>query len=216
MALAGILDTLAQLSLDTVERLHYPGIFLLMTMESMVLPVPSEAVLPPAGWLAYEGKMNLWIALLAATLGTLVGSLLSYAMGYYGLRPLLERYGKYALVKPHHLDLTHTFFERRGGALAIFLARFVPIVRHLISIPAGSARMPIVPFLAATLAGGAAWNLILLAAGYKLGENWHSVTEYVEGTKWTVLALTIVLVAGAAVGWWLKKRRDTGTRLPGE
>lgn len=207
LVVAAILDWLAQASLDVVETLHYPGIFLLMVGESMVLPIPSEAVLPPAGWLAFEGRLNLWIALVAATLGTIVGSLLSYAMGSYGLRPFLERWGKYFFVTPHHLELAHAFFERRGGGWAIFLSRFIPVVRHLISIPAGSARMPLAPFLIATTLGGATWNLILLVAGYKLGENWHAVTEIVERTKWYTLAVAILAAAFLATYVWTRKRR---------
>ena len=208
LVVAEILDWLAQTSLYVVEKLSYPGVFLLMVGESMVLPIPSEAVLPPAGWLAYEGRMDLWIALIAATLGTIVGSLLSYAMGAYGLRPLLERWGKYVFVTPHHIQLTHDFFERRGGAWAIFLSRFIPVVRHLISIPAGSARMPLIPFVVATTAGGASWNLILLVAGYKLGENWHTVTEVVEGVKWYALGGAVVIVATIATWYWLRRRRQ--------
>lgn len=205
--LGALLDWLAQTSLNIVEQLHYPGVFLLMVLESMVFPVPSEAVLPPAGWLAYEGRMNFWIAFIAATAGTIVGSLLSYAMGLYGVRPLLEKWGKYIFVTPHHLDMTHAFFEKRGGGVAIFLSRFIPVVRHLISIPAGSARMPLPTFIAATAAGGAAWNLILLYAGYKLGENWHAVTDFVEAAKVPLLLTAAAIVAGAAAWWYVRRRR---------
>jgi membrane protein DedA with SNARE-associated domain len=194
--LGALLDTLAQYCLAVVEALGYPGVFFLMVLESMIFPVPSEAVLPPAGWLAWEGRMSLWLALVAATLGTIVGSLLSYAMGHYGVRPLLERWGKYVFVSPHHLDMTHRFFEKRGAGWAVFLSRFVPVVRHLISIPAGSARMPLPTFLVATTAGGALWNLILLYAGFKLGENWHEVTHFIEESKWMVLAgVAVVMLA---------------------
>ena len=208
LGLSGILEAIAAISLDVVEALGLPGVFFLMVLESMVFPVPSEAVLPPAGWLAFEGRMSFWGAFLAATAGTLVGSLLSYAMGLYGIRPLLQKWGKYVLVKPKHLDMTHAFFEKRGAAFAIFLSRFVPVVRHLISIPAGSARMALVPFCVATVAGGAAWNLILLYAGFKLGENWHAVTEMVETAKVPILVGAVLLAAGLAAWFVMKKRKE--------
>lgn len=207
-SLHALLDLAAQWCLQVVETMGYPGVFVLMVMESMVFPVPSEAVLPPAGWLAFEGRMSFWLALLAATLGTIVGSLLSYAMGLYGVRPFLERYGRYVLVTPHHLDMAHKFFDRRGAAFAVFLSRFVPVVRHLISIPAGSARMPLVPFLVATTLGGGLWNLILLYAGFKLGENWAQVTATVEEYKLLFLGLAALLVLGVAGYYWLRRRKD--------
>lgn len=206
--IGAILDWVARFCLDVVEQLGYPGVFFLMVLESMVFPVPSEAVLPPAGWLAFEGRMNFWIAFGAASAGTVVGSLLSYAMGLYGVRPILEKWGKYIFVTPHHLDVTHAFFEKRGGGLTIFLARFVPVVRHLISIPAGSARMPLPTFILATLLGGAAWNFILLYAGFKLGENWHTVTEWVEAAKVPLLAASVLVVVGALAWWYAKRRRN--------
>lgn len=213
--LGEILQALAAFCLDVVETLGLPGVFVLMVLESMVFPVPSEAVLPPAGWLAFEGRMGFWAAFVAATAGTLVGSLLSYAMGYYGIRPFLEKHGKYVLVNKHHLDLTHAFFERRGAAFAVFFSRFVPVVRHLISIPAGSARMPLAPFCLATVAGGAGWNLTLLYAGYKLGENWHAVTEWVEAAKLPLLAVALVTTLGV-VGYFLAKKRRGKARAEPE
>src|ERR1051325_402967 len=125
----GLFDAILQLSLGVIGALGYGGVFVLMTLESMVAPVPSEGVLPFAGFLASQGKMKFWMAFAAATLGTLTGSLLSYAMGAYGVRPILERYGKYVLVTPHHLDLAHGFFEKRSAALAVFASRFVPVGR---------------------------------------------------------------------------------------
>lgn len=206
--LGALLDLVARYCLEVVESLGYAGVFFLMVLESMVFPVPSEAVLPPAGWLAWEGRMDLWIALVVATLGTIVGSLLSYAMGAYGVRPVLERYGRYVLVSPHHLDAAHRFFERRGAGWAIFVSRFVPVVRHLISIPAGSARMPLGTFVLATALGGALWNLVLLVAGYKLGENWHAVTEWVEAAKVPILVGAVLLALGVAVWFVMRKRKE--------
>ena len=209
--IGAILDALAAFCLSVVETLGYGGVFFLMVLESMIFPVPSEAVLPPAGWLAFEGRMSLWLALVAATLGTIVGSLLSYAMGRYGARPLVERYGKYVLVSAHHLEMTERFFEKRGAGWAIFLSRFVPVVRHLISIPAGSARMPMRSFLLGTTLGGATWNFILLFAGYKLGQNWHAVTEAIEDSKLLLLGGAVMLVGIVATYMLLKKKRAATT-----
>lgn len=200
------LDVLAQWCLSVVESMGLLGVFLLMVGESMVLPIPSEAVMPPAGWLAYEGRMSFWGAFAAATAGTLVGSLLSYWMGAYGVRPLLERYGRYVLVTPHHLDMAHAFFEKRGAEVAVFLSRFVPVVRHLISIPAGSARMPLPHFVAATLLGGGAWNLILLYAGYKLGEHWQDVTVFIERVKIPMLIAGLLALAVVGAMWWRRRK----------
>ena len=206
----GILAALGAFSLAVIAALGYTGVFLLMVGESMILPIPSEAVLPFAGFLAYEGTFNLWLALAAATAGTLVGSLLSYWLGWYGVRPLLERYGRFVLVTPHHLDVAHGFFERRGAAFAVFLSRFVPVVRHLISIPAGSARMPMVPFVVATVVGGGLWNLTLLYFGYALGEHWESVTEAVDRYKWLILAAAVAAAAVAALVAWRRRKARAG------
>ncbi len=206
----GVLAWLAQAALDVVDTLGYAGLFALMALESMVAPVPSEAVLPPAGFLAARGEMSFALAFAAATAGTLAGSLLSYAMGYYGIRPLLERYGRFVLVHHRHLDLAEGFFHRRSAGVAVFLGRFVPVVRHLVSIPAGSARMPLAPFCLATVLGGGTWNLTLLYAGFALGENWHAIEPILRDAK----LVTVALVAAAAVGvlaWIALRRRAART-----
>lgn len=207
--LEAILAPVAEFALATIEALGYGGVFFLMVLESMIFPVPSEAVLPFAGFLAAQGKMDFTLALLAGTAGTLVGSLLSYGMGAYGLKPLLERYGKYVLVTPHHLEQAHRLFERRSAGVAIFVSRFIPAVRHIVSIPAGSARMPLGMFCLATVAGGAAWNFILLYAGFVLGENWHLVEEQLAGWKLVALVLVAAAVLAAAV-WWVYVRKPRG------
>jgi membrane protein DedA with SNARE-associated domain len=208
----GILQALGTFSLDTIQALGYTGLFLLMVAESMILPVPSEAVLPFAGFLASDGRMSLALAFAVSLAGTLVGSLLSYGMGAYGVRPLLERYGKYVLVTPHHIETTHAFFERKGGSLTVFLARFVPVVRHLISIPAGSARMPLGRFLLATALGGGLWDAFLLYVGYLLGKNWETVTALVDQWKWAILGAAVIAAAIAAwIAWQRRKRNGTAT-----
>jgi len=204
----GLLASLAGFSLSVISTLGYTGLFLLMVGESMVLPIPSEAVLPFAGFLASDGRFTLLAAWGVATFGTLVGSLLSYALGAYGVRPLLERWGKYVFVTRHHIEVTHAFFERKGGGIGIFLSRFVPVVRHLISIPAGSARMPLAPFCVATVLGGGAWNLILLYAGYQFGSHYEDVSAFVEQYKWLILGAAIVLASAALVVWKMRTKRE--------
>ncbi|MES2153512.1 MAG: DedA family protein [bacterium] len=169
MGIGDILSGLTSFAKETMQRMGPLGVFLLMAMESMVIPIPSEAVMPLAGVLAAQGSMSIWAALLAASLGSIAGSYLSYLLGAYGFAPVVERYGKYVLVQKHHLDSAHAWLERRG-AWAIFVCRFIPGVRHVISIPAGSARMPLRPFLLATFVGATIWNVFLFWIGYKYGE----------------------------------------------
>ena len=202
-----VLAALAAFSLSVIGALGYAGVFLLMTAESMVLPIPSEAVLPFAGYLAWRGDYSFASMLAVSLAGTLVGSLLSYAMGYYGVRPLLERYGKYVLVQPHHVASAHAFFERRGGAVGIFLSRFVPVVRHLISIPAGSARMPLAPFAIATILGGGLWDATLLYAGCSFGAHYDEVTSAVDAYKWYVLGAAVVLALSGVLVYLKRKKR---------
>ena len=204
-----LLAALAAFSLGVIGALGYTGVFLLMTGESMVLPIPSEAVLPFAGYLAWRGDYAFFGMVLASLAGTLAGSMLSYWMGAFGVRPLLERYGKYAFVTPHHVEMAHAFFERRGGWWGLFLSRFVPVVRHLISIPAGSARMPMVPFLTATILGGGLWDLTLLYAGYAFGANYEEITTLVDEYKWIVLGAAVV-IAFAVVAVVVRRKNNAG------
>ncbi|MDQ7821519.1 MAG: DedA family protein [Candidatus Eremiobacteraeota bacterium] len=144
----------------------YWGAGFLMALESMIAPIPSEAVMPPVGILVKKGAFNAGFAILATSMGSIVGSLISYYMGYYGGRPLVLRVGKYLLLDNEHLEWTEKWFRRHGFA-TIFIGRFIPVVRHLISIPAGLGKMPILPFAAYTLVGATIWNSFLLYVGYK-------------------------------------------------
>ena len=142
---------------NLIAKTGYAGIFALMTLESMVAPVPSEAVMPFAGFLLYQKTFTLFGVIVASTAGSLVGSLISYWIGAKGGRVIVLRYGKYLLLNTHHLDATERFFSRYGE-WTIFVSRFIPIVRHLISIPAGIGRMKLGKFCAYTIAGAALWN----------------------------------------------------------
>ena len=172
-----------------------------MALESMITPLPSEAVMPFVGFLVADGKWNLWVAVMATSLGSIVGSLASYLMGAYGGKPVVMKVGKYLLLDEHDLALTERFFNRRSGTLTIFISRFIPVVRHLISIPAGVGHMPLLPFLVATLVGATLWNSFLLVCGMKLREHWHVVQRYSHQVDIVVI---VVLVAAAI--WFVRAR----------
>ena len=183
-----------------MERLHYPGLTLMMALESMIAPVPSEVVMPFAGYLIVQGKFTALGAVIASSLGTIIGSLLGYYMGKVGGYPVVHRFGRYLLLDPEHLEITVKWFEKRGD-LTILICRFVPVVRHLISIPAGVGNMNLVKFCIYTLVGGTIWNSILLWAGVKLGNHWDVIHHYSHEVDYVVVAC--ILVVGV---WWVRKQ----------
>ena len=172
----------------------YPIVFLLMTLESMVAPVPSEAVMPFTGFLIYEGKMSWELVILASTLGSIAGSLISYYIGAIGGKPVIQRYGKYLLLNMHDLELTEKFFNKHGG-ITIFISRFIPVVRHLISIPAGIGRMNIWRFSIYTIIGAGLWNTFLTYAGYYLKTRWEEILQYAQILDVIVIAAFILAIA---------------------
>ncbi|MBF0135197.1 MAG: DedA family protein [Magnetococcus sp. DMHC-1] len=156
--------------LALMGQLNYTAIFVLMAAESSILPVPSELVMIPAGYLASQGRLDPWLIVLSSSLGSIAGSLGSYYLAYWLGRPLILRFGKYFLITPEHLDKTETFVQRHGE-ISIFTGRFIPGIRHLVSMPAGLARMRLAPFTFYTLVGATLWNVVLLILGYVIGEN---------------------------------------------
>jgi membrane protein DedA with SNARE-associated domain len=190
----GITEFIAGIATQVIHSLGYIGVFFLMVMESMVLPVPSEAVMPFAGFLVADGVLSpVWVVL-AATLGSITGSMASYAIGLYGGRPFLNRFGKYLLLNREDLERTDRFFRRRGSP-TILISRFIPIVRHLISIPAGLARMPLLPFSIFTIVGAGIWNAFLTWCGYVLRMNWETVMAYSRYIDIAVIVILLVLIA---------------------
>ncbi len=189
-------DALAWLSafaIHTLQTTGYAGLLLLMAAESMVFPVPSEAVMPFAGVLVHDGTFSWAGAILASSAGSALGSYLSYLLGQHGLLPLVRRYGKYVLVHDHHITKAQEFFARRG-AVAVFLCRFIPGVRHVSSIPAGAARMPLAPFLLASIAGATLWNCVLLYAGYAFAGNDGAVAALKGNLDLVGVGLLLLLV----------------------
>ena len=150
----------------------YVGVMLAMAIESAMIPLPSELILPYAGFLVSDPSQiepltgspwNFWIVVVFATIGNTLGSLVAYAIGAYGGRPFLERYGKYLLIRQHEIELADRFFQRHGNA-TVFIGRLLPIVRTFISFPAGVARMPIMPFVIYSTAGAFLWSALLVYA----------------------------------------------------
>jgi len=196
-----ITELISKIAVQILETTAYAGAFILMALESMIAPVPSEAVMPFVGFLVTDGKWNLWLALLSTSLGSLVGSLASYWMGYYGGKPLVLKVGKYLLLNRHDLEWTERYFNQRQGTLTVFAARFIPVVRHFISIAAGMGKMPLLPFMLVTVVGATLWNGFLLYCGMRLREHWTSVQKYSHQVDIVIIILAIIGIA-----WFLRSR----------
>jgi membrane protein DedA with SNARE-associated domain len=178
---------------STIGAMGYTGIFLLMAMESSVIPIPSEIVMPPAGYLAQQGKMNMALVILSGTLGSLVGAYANYFVARWLGRPLLIKYGRYVWITEEHFDRVEKFFLAHGE-ISTFVGRLLPVVRHLISLPAGLANMNHVKFTVYTVLGAAIWVSVLSWIGYFIGENQELIARYSEHAVIDVILFSIVLV----------------------
>ncbi len=194
---------LMQMLVDGIAALGYPGIFLLMAMESSIIPVPSELVMPPAGYLAQQGLMNPWIAIIIGTVGSLVGAYANYFASLYLGRPLILKYGKYVLIPPDKFQRVERFFLRHGE-ISTFIGRLLPVVRHLISIPAGLSRMNHLRFSAYTLLGAFIWCSILTWIGYMIGHNQELIMAYSKQAVLWVIAGCSLLLAGYV--WFIRRK----------
>jgi len=201
-----ILSVIATLAINITSYLGYPGIFVLMAAESMVIPLPSELVMPFAGFLVSTGRFNFALAIIASTLGSLAGSLISYWLGAYGGEKIVIRWGRYLLLDTEDLKQTEKWFAKRGD-ITIFIGRFIPVVRHLISVPAGIGKMNLKKFIAFTLSGAACWNTILLILGYLLGVNWEYIRKFSEYFSLPLAGLIILALIYLAYRHAVKKKR---------
>jgi membrane protein DedA with SNARE-associated domain len=186
----------------------YIGVFVAMTIESAMIPLPSELILPFAGFLVSDpsqveplsrGPWSYWLVVIVATLGNTCGSLIAYMIGAWGGRPFLERFGRYLLIRPHEIELAERFFERYGAVTAFF-SRLLPVVRTFISFPAGVARMPLKRFIAYSTAGALPWSMLLVFAGQQLGSRWldirHALQPFDLAIAIGIVALVVLFV------WW--------------
>ncbi|MFH0896252.1 MAG: DedA family protein [Bacteroidota bacterium] len=201
----GITEFLAGYIVAFIASTGYWSVFILMVMESMVFPIPSEAVMPFAGFLIADGQFTFAGVIIVSTLGSIVGSLISYYLGAWGGRPIVEKWGKYLLLEKHQLDMTEKFFAKRGE-ITIFICRFIPIVRHLISIPAGMGKMNIWRFIIYTAIGAAMWNAFLTWVGFELKNKWDEVMKY-SGTVDIFVLIALILVVIYYIYSFLKNRK---------
>lgn len=178
----------------------YPGVVALMAIESACIPLPSEIIMPFAGYLVSTGRFTLIGAATAGALGCNIGSALAYWVGARGGRPMVEKWGRYILLSPHDMALADRFFARWGGP-AVFIARLLPVVRTFIALPAGIARMPQVPFHLYTFVGSWIWCYALAYIGYALGERWNANSGFraiLHQLDYLIVGLGVAIVA-----WWV-------------
>jgi membrane protein DedA with SNARE-associated domain len=184
----------------------YGGVAFLMAIESACIPLPSELIMPFAGYLVFDGTMKLlWVAT-AGAIGCNIGSLVAYEIGCYGGRPLVEKYGRWILFSHRELDWADRFFAR-WGYLAVFIGRLLPVIRTFIALPAGIARMPRLRFHVYTFLGSWPWCFALAYFGMKLGENWRELGKYFHKLDTVILAVLVLAIAWFAWTHWQNRIR---------
>ena len=210
------------------DAVGYLGVGVAVALETIVAPIPSEVILPMAGWKVSQSAAdpsvvepltglpwNIPLAVALATVGSLIGALVGYAIGAWGGRPLLDRYGRYVGIGPDDLDRADRWFER-WGSWAVFLGRMVPLVRTFVSYPAGIARMPLGRFVLFSTLGSLPWNAALIGAGFLVGDNYPQIEAAIKPYEYLIYAVVIGLVMLLVVRWQLGKRRRGGRAVAEE
>jgi membrane protein DedA with SNARE-associated domain len=195
-----VLEWLEHFLVEVLGAYGYQAIFVLMLLESACIPVPSELTMVFGGFLVSRGDLSFfWVGMLGAV-ANLLGSWLAYWLGLWGGRPLIERWGRYILLREHELDRAEAWFRDHGEA-AVFVSRLLPVVRTFISLPAGVARMPFGKFTLYTFLGCLPWSFALTWAGVLLGDNWETFLKYGRPVSYAIAALSVL-----AIGWWVWRR----------
>jgi membrane protein DedA with SNARE-associated domain len=201
------LQVAVRLITGVIIALGYPGVFLFMALESACMPIPSEIVLVFAGFLASRGDFSVAGAMAAGLAGALTGSSIAYALGRYGGRALVLRWGKYLLITEERLDRTQQWFARYGGR-AVFVCRLISGLRAIISLPAGLARMSYPRFLLYTAAGTGLWVVTAVLIGYFVGEEWQAIIHLLRRANEVVLISVVVIAVGGYLGYRLLRKRS--------
>lgn len=196
-----ILAVLAHFIIAVISASGYAGIALLMAIESACIPLPSEIIMPFAGYLVHLGQLKLLLVATAGAIGCNLGSVVAYWVGAYGGRPLVERFGRYVLLSRHDLDRVTDYFQRWGG-ITVFFGRLLPVVRTFIALPAGIARMPQLRFHVYTFLGSWPWCYVLALVGMRLGEHWDSDPRFKAAFHRFHLGVELALVAGVIWFVW--------------
>lgn len=208
-----IIGFLTHIIITVIEKTGYGGIFILMALESALIPIPSEVTMAFSGFLVTKGNFNLWIVIIVGAMANLFGSLLAFYLGYYGgetvVRSIIRKWGKYFLINEHELDRSEKWFRKYGERI-VFFSRILPIVRTFISLPAGIAKMNVWKFAFFTFFGSLIWSALLTYIGFVMGKNWHSLEIYYRKFE-----IVIVIAGVTLVGWYvwhkvskIKKKKD--------
>ncbi len=199
--ITNIINHLASIITETINTTGYFGVFILMALESCGIPAPSEIIMPFAGFLTAIGRFNFWTVSFMGAIGNLFGSLLAYYIGYFGGRPLIEKYGKYILISKRELDIADNWFVRHGN-VTVFVGRLLPVIRTYISFPAGIAKMNIKKFSFYTFVGAFIWSALFTYLGIKLQNNWTLIHDKLHYIDYIVVIFIVYLVISY---FWKKK-----------
>jgi len=196
--IAQLIDLIVVFVTGTISAVGYLGVLVLMTLESACIPIPSEIIMPFSGFLASTGKLSIWGITLAGAFGNLIGAVITYAIGYYGGRPFVLKYGKYFFIREHELHKAEKFFAKYGD-FSVFLSRNLPVIRTFISLPAGVAEMPFIKFSVYSFLGSIPWCFALTYLGFLLGSNWLVIRQY--GHYLDILAGIAIASLVAKIVW---------------
>ena len=198
---------------SVIEKIGYLGVALLVGLENVIPIIPSEIVQPYAGFVAQRDNKSVVLMIIVATIGSVIGSLVMYGIaawiGPVRLRAFIVRYGKFVGVSEHELTRAEEWFDR-NAVVSVLIGRCVPLIRSVVSIPAGFRKMKLVPYIVCTFVGSLAWNVFLIGAGAMLGDNWESVTKYMSAIQYVVVA-AIVIVVIRFIWTHIKRRKGSKT-----